>query len=241
MTQAIPIRRFTDAGTAAFKAYLARLRTGDSAPPPMHLLEDARHSEPAYPEVIAEARPFASRYDFARYADRLFEHEAPDAVFNDTHLWSWLSLYYFDQVCPVRNGARRPGRDYRHIPEPVFRLEHRHLLSGAFLVYTVYALKDDLAEFLLCTPLPKESKVYHDILSRQNLATNPAVITAARRLYFNTKTHSIKRGAYQKMKPGAWSRFITVIQQLELNYDLYSMTWKQVLELLPPEFDQWWA
>lgn len=36
---------------------------------------------------------------------------------------------------------RRPGRDYRHIPEPGYPNGHRHLLMGAYLVYTVYSLQ----------------------------------------------------------------------------------------------------
>jgi hypothetical protein len=30
-----------------------------------------------------------------------------------------------------------------------------------------------------------------------------------------------------------------VVQQLDLTYDLYSMTGEQILQLLPGEFDRW--
>ena len=40
-------------------------------------------------------------------------------------------------------------------------------------------------------------------------------------------------------KAGTVFRFIDVIQQLDLNYDLYSTTGVEVLQLLPAEFDKW--
>jgi len=39
--------------------------------------------------------------------------------------------------------------------------------------------------------------------------------------------------------PGTLYRFIDVVQQLGLTYDLYSMTGDQILQLLPSEFDRW--
>ena len=231
--------RLTDAGIAAFRGYLDGLRAGGTEAPPLALIEDERFARPAYAGVTVEPRPFASRYDFARYADRLLALESPAAVFGDVPLWSWLSLYYFDQVCPLREGLRKPGRDYRHIPEPGFRFGHRHLLSGAYLVYSVYGLKEALAEFLLHGPLPNETRVFHEIVARQILVTNDAVIEAARRLYFDRHTKRPRRGAIQRKTPGGFLRFITVIQQLDLTYDLYSMRWEQLFEILPAEFARW--
>jgi len=42
-----------------------------------------------------------------------------------------------------------------------------------------------------------------------------------------------------KDMPGTLYRFIDVIQQLDLTYDLYSMNGEEILGLLPPEFDRW--
>lgn len=239
MNRTVGLRRLTAAGIEAFRGCLEGLRNDDGGPPPAEWVEDRRLTEPACEGIAVEARPFASRYDFARYADRLFEREDPDRVFRDVGLWAWLSLFFFDQVCPERGGVRRPGRDYRHIPDLGFRSVHRHLLSGAFLVHAIYAPGDRLAEFLLYGPLPSESRIFHEIVSRQSLVTNPAVIEAAARLYFNFQTRRPKRGVYQRKSPGALARFITVIQQLDLTWDLYSMTWERIHDLLPAEFDDW--
>ena len=239
MKRAVGLRRFTDAGIQAFASYLDRLRAGEIVAPPVELLEDDRFAIPLGDGRLVEPRSFASRYDFARYADRLLAPEEPDTVFNDVYLWSWLSLFYFDQVCPERGGVRKPGRDYRHIPEPGFPFGHRHLLGGAYLVYSVYGLRDDLAEFLLYGPMPTETQAFHQIVSRQSLVTNDAVIEAARRLYYDRNAKRPRRGVFQTKSPGGFIRFITLIQQLDVTYDLYSMTWERIFEILPAEFDQW--
>jgi len=240
MTKAMKLRRFTVAGIEAFSGYLYRLRAGEAQPPPEDLLEDETRTETVRGSGMVEPRPFASRLDFAKYAHRILAGSQPNQVLHDVGLWSWLSLYYFDQVGPPgRAGARHPGREYRHIPEPGFRYGHRHLLSGAYLVYTIYGLGDRLAEYLLYSPLTSEPQIFHQIVSRQNLVTNPVVVEAAGRLYFDPVSRKPRRGAFQTSSPGTLIRFVTLIQQLDLNYDLYSMSCENLLGLLPPEFEHW--
>ncbi|RPH52812.1 MAG: hypothetical protein EHM85_01545 [Desulfobacteraceae bacterium] len=240
MNRVVYLRRLTDSGIEAFRVYLAKLRSGSQDQPPYHLLEEDRYAVPAYEGIAVEQKLFSSRLEFAKYANSIFSKVVPDDLFNDTGVWSWLSLYYFEQVCPLRSdGLRSPGRDYRHIPDQGFRIRHRHLLSGAYLVYTIYCLRELLAGFLLYSDLQTESQIYHQIVSRQNLVTNPVVVEAAGLLYFNKKTKRPKKGAFQTNKAGTLNRFVMVMQQLDLNYDLYSMESFELLDLLPPEFDRW--
>ena len=92
----------------------------------------------------------------------------------------------------------------------------------------------------LSTPLPIESKVHHELATRQSLITNRGIIEATHMLYYDESTDKPKRGVIvKKNKPGTLYRFIDVIQQLDLNYDLYSMSGEEVLELLPTEFNKW--
>jgi hypothetical protein len=41
------------------------------------------------------------------------------------------------------------------------------------------------------------------------------------------------------LPPGTLLRFIDVVQQLDLNFDLYSMNAEALIGLLPSEFDAW--
>lgn len=229
-------RRLTHRGLAAFRKSLAAMRAGEAVEPPRHLLHDPRASEPLDDELLVERREFATRLDAARYLSRLLAgfHNIDE----DVRLWSWLSLFWFDQVCPARtDGTRSPGRDYRHILEPGYPVGHRHLLAGPFLVHRVCG---EEAKLLLCTPLHRENAFHHELASRQALLSNPAIIGAINLLYLDEDTGRPKRGAQDTARgPGTLRRFIDVIQQLDLNYDLYSMSAAAIVDLLPREFDRW--
>lgn len=241
MTATMEIRQLTDRGVEAFRDYLSGLRAGSEAAPPAALLTDAGMSQPVRGGGHVEARSFQSRLDAARYLQDVLTDAASGAIESEVGLWGWLSLFYFDQVCPPdAAGRRRPGRDYRHILEPGYPFGHRHLLGGSHLVYSVYACGETLSPLLLNTPLHIENKYCHELTSRQGFITNRGVMEAATRLYLDPRTQKPKRGGQvRRNAPGTLYRFIDVIQQLDLNYDLYSMTGREVISLLPAEFDQW--
>ena len=73
----------------------------------------------------------------------------------------------------------------------------------------------------------------------RDLITNRGLISAIDQLYWNEKTRRPKRGATTMSRPGNLRRLIAVIEQLELNYDLFGMSAAEILALLPPEFDVW--
>ncbi|GAB4373677.1 MAG: hypothetical protein Kow0062_10970 [Acidobacteriota bacterium] len=231
------VRRLTKHGIARFREYLEALRSGSRDEPPLHLLADPRASEPRENDATVEPREFATRLEFARYLAGVFAEEDAALLGEDVGLWSWLSLFWFEQVCPRRpDGTRAPGRDYRHVLEPGFRYGHRHLLAGPFLVYRIC---NEDAPLLLSSPLHRENAFHHELASRQALLSNPSIIRAVHLLYRDERTGRPRRGAYGKGKPGTLRRFVDVIQQLDLNYDLYSMSAEAIVDLLPTEFDRW--
>jgi len=68
---------------------------------------------------------------------------------------------------------------------------------------------------------------------------NSGVVEALDRLYFNAKTGRPKRGATTESRPGSVRRFIALMRQLEVNFDLYALGANEILDLLPAEFDAW--
>ena len=234
------IRKFSDEGIEQFRRYLAELKEGSTSSPPFHLLYDSAISKPINDKAQIENKEFATRLELAKYLDDALAEIESDSIETDANLWGWLSLFYFDQTCPAqKNGTRKPGRDYRHILEAGYPYGHNHLLAGAYLVYSVYGLGNELSKLLLYTLPQIESGFHHQLAQRQSIITNRRLLEAANILYFNTKEDKPKFGAIAKNKPGTLYRFIDVIQQLDLNYDLYSMSGKEVIELLPAEFDKW--
>jgi hypothetical protein len=234
------VRRLTEIGIEEFRLFLATLRSGAVAEPPRHLLTAPDASAPVQDNPEIQEATFGTRLDAARYLDKAFSGLKLDSIETDVGFWSWLSLFYFDQVCPPGpRGIRKPGRDYRHILEPGYRHGHRHLLGGAYLVYTVYGWGEEFSKLMLSTPLTTESQFHHELAARQHFVTNRGILESVYSLYFDKPTQKPKRGSLMKNTPGTLYRFIDVVQQLDLTYDLYSMTGEQILQLLPGEFDRW--
>jgi len=235
--------KLTDKGIEQLRQYLHLLTQGSAAEPPLWLLTEPELSKSLRNGVQIEQRSFASRLELARYLDQALENipERPDTIANEIGLWSWLSLFYFDQICPVNEkGRREPGRDYRHIPEPGYPNGHRHLIMGAYLVYTVYGWTDELSKLLLSTALSVESSFHHQITVRQNFITNRGIMEALHILYYDDVQNKPRRGPIMNRNaPGSLYRFIDVIQQLDLTYDLYSMSGAELVGLLPAEFGHW--
>lgn len=225
-------------GIARFDAYLEALRGGSRADPPRELLDDPQCTSELSTQARVDMKPFASRWGMAQHLAERLAGVPADEVEENAGLWAWLSLFYFDQVCPRQpDGARKPGRDYRHIPDFAFMYRYRHLVYGPFAVYRRhrgYAI-------LLLSGLPHlESALYRDITDRQDLLASRGVIEALNALYLDRSRGLPKRGAQRTTPaPGTIRRFVRVMQQLDLTYDIYGMSGAAILQLLPAEFDVW--
>jgi len=59
-------------------------------------------------------------------------------------------------------------------------------------------------------------------------------------LFYNELENKPKRGPIMnKSAAGSLYRFVDVIQQLDVTYDLYSMSGSEIVSLLPEEFNHW--
>jgi len=232
------IRALNSAGIEQFRAYLARLRGGIAADPPRSLLEDANFSVELPADVEVGTQRLSSRFVLGNYLCEALDRLRPEEIERNIGLWAWMSLFLFDQVCPVaKEGSRRPGQDYRHIPEFSYRYRYRHLLYGP---YQVYRRHRGFSILLLSGPMHSESAIYHEITSRQDLIANRGVIEAAIELYMDRKRRGPRQGSQQShAAPGSIRRFVRVLQQLDVNYDVYGMSGKDIVSLLPGEFDVW--
>jgi hypothetical protein len=232
------IRALNEKGIQKFREYLNELREGLTREPPAGLLKEPSYSSIVMKGLEVENRIFNSKLQIAKYLFENFQILPSSQLEENVGLWSWLSLYYFEQLCPADNsGARNPGQDSRHILDLDYRLYRYHLLFGP---YNIYRLHGEKTPLLLSSPLYETSKFFLELSARQGFITNKGIIEAASLLYFDPFSGKPKRGAAgSARKPGSLLRFIDVVQQLDLTYDLYSITGGEVLELLPSEFDEW--
>ena len=233
---------FNSDGVAAFAAYRARLTLEPTLPPPVELLEDAALTELLQSEVEVPKRSFTNRLEAGGVFNELIDGAGIHLAGRDRGLWTWLTLFYFDEVCPADgNGRRNPQDEARLLPIlDNFQRFYRHLLLGPFLIVRAHRDQPERALAMLCNPLWKPGEIVEQLASRKELVTNRAVVELATRLYYNPATGSFKRGAGSSAK-GAPRRLAALFNQLDLTWYLYGMSADEVLHLLPKEFDRFRA
>lgn len=230
------LRVLTDQGIQEFASFLDRLRSGVTLPVPAELLDAEGSSRAISANIHIQDRDFKSRQDAAEYLDDAFaplEHKELD----DRGLWAWLSLFWFDRLCPADSkGRRKPGRDYRHIPSTHRWYYYRHLLLGPWQILRACR---PAGRALLCGAFGSHGDFAEQLASRQELVVNRGLMELVDRLYFDAPMGRTKSGSTDRKKPGSLRRLVALVNQLDLTYDLYAMSADELQALLPREFDRW--
>lgn len=229
------LRALNTKGIDAFRGFLQEIRDGAEfhSSPAILYTDDHSHRLPQTVEI--EPRTFGNKYAAAEYLAGVLA--SMPASSEDVGLWSWLALYYFDQLSPIGDGGkRRPREDYHYIPSDDGWRRDRHLLAGPYKLFVTHGRN---ARLLLHPPVHQHGAFIYDLGFRRDLISNRGLIEAIDLLYWDMKRNRPKAGATTTSRPGNLRRLITVVQQLDFNFDLYGMRAEEILRLLPPEFDGW--
>ena len=231
------LRRLKPEGIGQFAAFLNALRNGAGFSAPVGLLEDPATSEPLGVTVEVEKCEFKSRLQLARYLHERFTARGLKDVERDAGLWAWLSLFWFDVVCPrTPSGERKAGEQARYIPELAnFQRYYRHLLAGPYLIFRAYRDNPEKALAVLCQPIHVPGEIVGQLAARYDSVANKALMELATWLYVDPVTDKPKPGTSSKTN-GAPRRLWDVMQQFDLTWDLYSASANELLEILPDEF-----
>jgi len=184
-------------------------------------------------------RKFANRYAAAEYLYELLENTGIPEVDRNESLWAWLTLFYFDQLCPEGADGRRSLKQRARLM-PAFsdwNKYYRHLLAGPWRVYRSHRDDPKRVFALLANPVYKPGDIYEQLASRQELVTNRAVVQTATSLYIDATTNRRKSGAAGQ-GGGSARRLAAVLNQFTLTWDLYWMTAEALIKMLPSEFDR---
>lgn len=233
------LRRLTDNGIEQFSGYLDQLKADPKLAPPAWLLTDADASERVKGDVEVEPRTFGTRLEAARYLDGLLSAAEVEQTERDAGLWAWLTLLYFDEVCPVgKGGNRKPRERIKYVPAVSdFQKYYRHLLLGPYVVWQAHRNHLEDALCLLLSPVAVLNDIVEQLASRRGWITNRTVVGVATKLYVDDGGSGYKRGAGSK-GPGSPRRLSEVLEQFDLTYDLYGMSCQDLLRLLPKEFER---
>ncbi len=233
------LRRFNEQGIDCFWSILETFTTDEPQQLSPAMLSDDHLTEIIEPEIQIEQREFSNRFEAAEYLFKALGSTGILDIEKDRGLWAWLSLLYFEQLCPPdQNGNRKPGERARWIPViSDYRRYYRHLLAGLYRIYKAHQDKPDRAMVLLCTPLDKPGDFPEQLASRQELVTNPSVVETATRLFVDPISKKPKRGSRGKGQ-GSVRRFAMILNQFDLTWDLYQLSVDELLSMLPAEFNR---
>lgn len=233
------VRRLNAQGLASLGEFLDSLTTDSPLPYPLELLSNPSATESVEPEVEVEEVSFDSRLEAAEYLHTRLGDVGFADIERDAGLWSWLALFYFNELCPAGpDGGRQPGERARWIPAVGnFRKYYRHLLAGPFRIYKAHRDCPARAFALLRSPLHSPGEIVEQMASHQELVTNRGIVQAATSLYIDCTTQQPKRGAAGR-GPGSARRLAEVFNQFDVTWDLYAMSATSIIEMLPSEFQK---
>ena len=233
------LSRFNPAGIKAFQEQLQKMRAGEIIESPLKIISNSNYIEQINNAQEISVLSFSTRFDIAAYLNPVLLKTSIKDDMVDTGLWSWLSAVYIDTVCPQdETGRRDPKNDYRHIPSSDWRNFYRHLIRGPVRIIRLFEDNPETAAIVLCQHPASPGDFVEQLAARQERITNPAIIATANRLYFDRENKRPKKGAAPNWhKPGTLRRFTSLLDQLDLTYDLYSMTEDNLINILPAEFN----
>ena len=230
------LRRFNEQGVRAFRERLAIMRQNPEAEVPNELIEHSQLTEVVSPEIQVAVEYFETKGEAAQYINAILKSLRAESVATDAGLWTWLSLLFFDSVCPAGDGKRNVRNDYHYIFEPRnMRHFYRHLL---FISWNVYKLSGRYSRLFLRSRVSVLDHITTDAMKRLFMTRIPCMFEVLDRLYWDEPRKRPRKGITgSRPTPGNLSHRLPLrISQLEKTYDLMSLTADQLIDLLGDEF-----
>lgn len=233
-----PLRIMTQEGENEFRQYIHSLRQNPLAPRPD--LKREPFSSDFSPQILIDERvKLDSKLELGSYLNDCFNTAEikRDEVLEKNGLWTWLAYIWFDQLAPEKNGNRIIKEDAKYICSSDYRDYYRHLIACPYMIYSLHGREN--SRIFLYSSVYEHNDFIEQFASRQFIISYPNIVEAIKILYLDPTTKTPKKGAQSRNRKGNIRRFVKIIQQLELTYDIYRMSSDQILNLLPDEFNEW--
>lgn len=230
------IRKLNKAGIKEFERFIANLSSDGKQNTPDYLLTDPSTSESLAWDLDLEKGEFANRYELGVYLIEKLDSVNVQKFIGDTGFWSALALLWFDQLCPEKaDGSRNPSKVYNYVLSESHYHRPRHAI---FTTWQLVELYGEDSYFLLSRDLPVRGELIEQLMARQYFLSCAGVMRAASALYYDPERKTFKKGAAGRTSAGCVYRFVNWLQQLEINYDLFSMSSEDLMGLMPKEFER---
>ncbi len=236
-------RKLNAAGMRRFESFIQAYRRGDHYPSADEILfSGSLGTDSGKAGFDPECLALDSRLDFAVSIDKMLRGCSVDKADSSMpEFWAWLTLAMFDRLKLCK--GKKPGELAIWYPQSAWRRFYRHVLYGPWRVYKLHANRPELVQPLLQGKVTTHGEFYEQIASYQDLVQSAGVLGAARSLYWDDAAGALKPGHAIKGEDGEATgsvrRFSAVVQQFAMTWDIIDISSKELLELLPEEFDKW--
>ena len=234
---------FTKDGLAEVAKLLKTIRTDKT----LHkqevedLLDDPQYAKPLTGHTIDRGRIFKTKLELCEYFTSIFDNAFLESHRKDSGLWTWLALAYYPQFVKTKRDVVQLATDARWIfDQEIYRLARRHFIAGALYFYVSSHKWSETEIDILFRGSISEISRFEDVLTYlPDSARNPAFVRAAVKLYYDSAARSkVKRGTFNKEKPGNIWQYLRVYQQLRETRDFFAPEdADMLLRILPRQFN----
>lgn len=230
------IRKLNKLGLKEFERFIESLRNGGKQNTPDYLLTDPATSESLGFDLELENDTFSNRYELGVYLVKKLPSMHIQKLMGDSCFWSSLALFWFDQLCTIKkDGSRKPSMVYNYILSENYNHRPRHAIFTTWQLVNLYG---EFSIYLLSRELPVRGELIEQLMARQYFLSCAGVMRAASFLYYDPVRKTFKKGATSRKSAGCVDRFVNWLQQIEINYDLFSISDDDLISLMPREFER---
>ena len=177
------LRALNEAGVTEFTRFIKQLKLGENRSIPVRLLEDEQYSNAVEIDVALDDRLFATRYEMAEYLNRILPKDRHQYLMENKGMWSWLGLYWFDQLCPEKADHTRKVSDRpNYVYVNAWNRRYRH---AVYTAWQAYALAGENCRSILSVPMKQRGELAEAILSRIKFLGWPGVMALQNELYLS--------------------------------------------------------
>lgn len=238
MSNQISVRTFNDDGLNEFERIIGEVRNNTIKNIPEDLLFDNKFSDVFEPVINCQMVNYMNKNELVPYITEQLNLKENKNLYFNKGLWTWLSAFFFDNICPVDgNGKRKVNETAFYIlRDPKnYTKYYRHLLAYPARLHSELA---DSSKIFLIGTFQKRGEITEQFGAYQEIALNKGILDAANILYWDDNSSNVKRGAAGK-GGGSARRLVKIIRQYQMTYDLNSMQGNDIVGLLPSEFSKW--
>ena len=140
------MRSLNSKGIELFNDYIFRSRSKENVQPPYYLLFDSEFSDEIDILIPIDSQDFNSRYEIGIYLTDKFKGINIQPYLGHQGFWSWLALFWFEQLCPKREGKYSPAKEYNYILSTNYNHRPRHAI---FMTWQLVSQCGEDVKFML--------------------------------------------------------------------------------------------